>query len=105
MDYLQKIQAAVTVSDSAGIIRYMNDRSAEVFKADGGTTLIGTSLFECHPEPAQTKLKHLLEHQLTNTYTIEKNGKKKLIFQTPCDGGMMEISIELPEKMEHFIRA
>lgn len=104
MDYLKGIQAAVTVCDGEGIIRYMNERSAEVFTADGGASLIGSSLFDCHPEPALTKLKELLEHQRTNVYTIEKNGKKKLIYQTPCEGGLMEISIELPETMEHFQR-
>ena len=104
MDYLKGIRAAVTVCDAAGTIRYMNDRSAEVFAKEGGALLVGTSLIDCHPEPALTKLKYLLEHQATNVYTIEKNGKKKLIYQTPCEGGLMEISIELPEHMEHFVR-
>ncbi|MCK7539496.1 MAG: hypothetical protein MZV63_55615 [Marinilabiliales bacterium] len=46
-----------------------------------------------------------------NVYAIEreKEGKKKLIFQTPwiSDGefkGLVELSLEIPFDMRHFIR-
>ena len=109
MEYLQEINAAVTICDMQGIIVYMNDRSAEVFKNDGGRGLIGKSLFDCHPEPSLTKVKNLLSNGTTNIYTIEKNGKKKIIYQSPwfkeniiC--GFVEISYELPIEMPHFVR-
>ena len=87
----------------------MNEKSEQVFKNDGGKDLIGKSLFGCHPEPALTKLKEMLADGSTNVYTIEKNGKKKIIYQTPWfkDNfikGMVEISYELPNEMQHFVR-
>jgi hypothetical protein len=44
-----------------------------------------------------------------NVYTIEKNGKKKIIYQTPwMDGdvckGIVELSLEIPFEMPHFKR-
>ncbi len=109
MDHLNTINAAVTVCDVHGTIVYMNERSGEVFRNDGGKALIGQSLFGCHPEPALTKLKELLASGRTNVYTIEKNGKRKIIYQSPwyehnAVAGMIEMSFELPEVMEHFVR-
>lgn len=109
LDWLKEITAAVTVCDNQGIIVYMNEKSEQVFENDGGKDLIGRSLFDCHPEPAALKVKELLSNGSTNVYTIEKNGKKKIIYQSPWRnekiiGGMIEISIELPNEMNHFIR-
>lgn len=104
MDLLDDITAAVTVCDAQGTIVYMNDRSAEVFASDGGRALLGSNIYDCHPEPARSTLKELMESGRTNVYTIEKNGRRKIIFQSPCHGGMAEISFELPEEMRHFIR-
>ena len=64
---------------------------------------------DCHPEPAKTKLKGLLEHQQLNAYTIEKNGVKKLVYQSPWFengefAGYIELSMELPAEMPHFVR-
>ncbi|MFA5833250.1 MAG: PAS domain-containing protein [Bacteroidota bacterium] len=110
MNYFDEINAAVTVCDTEGTIVYMNDKSQEVFKNDGGKELVGKSLFDCHPEPALTKVKELLSSGTTNIYTIEKLGKKKIIYQSPwftnkTIGGMVEISIELPTEMQHFVRS
>lgn len=109
MDYIKEINAAVTICDTQGIIVYMNDPSAEVFKDDGGKALIGKSLFDCHPEPALTKVKELLSNGSTNVYTIEKKGKRKIIYQTPWRTekiihGMIEITFELPAEIHHFVR-
>ncbi|MDD8017338.1 MAG: PAS domain-containing protein [Bacteroidota bacterium] len=109
LDWLKEINAAVTICDAQGIIVYMNEKSAQVFDSDGGKQLLGKSLFDCHPETALTKLKELLSSGKTNVYTIEKNGKKKIIYQSPWSdgkliGGIIEISIELPAEMNHFIR-
>ncbi len=109
MDWLKDITAAVTICDKQGTIVYMNEKSAQVFKSDGGKGLLGSNLFDCHPEPALTKLKALLSAGSTNVYTIEKNGQKKMIYQTPwlqenVVAGLIEISIELPNEVAHFIR-
>jgi hypothetical protein len=42
-------------------------------------------------------------------YTVEKNGKRKFIYQTPWYqdeqyGGFVELILEIPEKMPHFVR-
>jgi len=87
----------------------MNDKSIRTFENSGGAALIGSSLFECHPEPARTKLKELLRAGRTNVYTIEKQGIKKLIYQSPWyeQGeyrGFVELSLEIPAEIPHFVR-
>ena len=110
MDWIKEINAAVTVSDANGIIVYMNQASIKTFEKYGGASLIGRSLLDVHPEPALTKLKKMIQEKTTNAYTIEKNGRKKLIYQTPWfkNGkflGYIEISIEIPTEMPHYIRS
>lgn len=109
MDWLKEINAAVTICDKQGIIVYMNEKSEQVFENDGGKKLIGSNLLGCHPEPALTKLKEMLADGSTNVYTIEKDGKKKIIYQTPwfnenTFSGLIEISFHIPDEMPHFIR-
>ena len=109
MDWLKEINAAITICDNQGVVVYMNDKSEQVFESDGGKTLIGSNLFSCHPEPALTKLKEMLADGSTNVYTIEKKGKKKIIYQTPwikdnTIEGMVELSFNIPNEMPHFIR-
>jgi transcriptional regulator with PAS, ATPase and Fis domain len=110
LDWIKEFPAAVTVCDAAGIILGMNDRAALAFQADGGRQLIGKSMLDCHPEAARTKTRALLTTRATNTYTIEKNGIKKLIYQSPWyrDGqyaGFVELSIEIPFELPHFVRS
>jgi transcriptional regulator with PAS, ATPase and Fis domain len=107
--WVQEFPGAVTVCDPEGIILEMNDRAVETFAAQDGAALIGTNLLDCHPEPARSKLKQLLKTRRTNVYTIEKKGVKKLIYQTPWYrqgrySGFVEISLELPAVLPHFIR-
>jgi hypothetical protein len=100
---------AVTVCNARGIILEMNDQAALTFADDGGKKLIGSNLLECHPEAARTKIEEILRDRLTNVYTIEKAGKKKLIYQAPwyengeCQG-LVELSLPLPAEMPHFKR-
>ena len=107
--WVKEFIGAITVCDSNGIIVEMNDKAAESFREEGGKKLIGTNLLECHPEPAKTKLKQLMERREVNVYTTEKNGVKKLIHQAPwyVNGkyrGFVEISLEIPREIPHFIR-
>ena len=107
--WVKEFVGAVTVCDPEGVILEMNDQAVKVFHKQGGTKLLGTNLLDCHPEPARAKLKQLMKQQEKNIYTIEKKGIKRLIFQTPwyADGqysGFVEISLEIPERMPHFIR-
>lgn len=87
----------------------MNDRAAQSFAADGGAGMIGSNVLDCHPEPARTKLAEMLAQGRANVYTIEKRGAKKLIYQTPWhrDGeyaGFVELALEIPWEMPHFVR-
>jgi len=108
-EWIKDFPGAITVCDPQGIILEMNERSADVFKEDGGMALIGSNLFDCHPEPSRSKLRGMMERQERNVYTIEKKGVKKLIYQTPWyqDGvyaGFVELSLEIPFEMPHFLR-
>lgn len=115
-DFLPQIPAmtnelpfAITVCDTEAIILYMNERSVSTFEKYGGADIIGTSLFEYHHGPSAVKLRELLDTQTKNAYTIEKNGIRKMIYQSPWfkDGkfaGLIELSLEIPMKMEHFVR-
>jgi hypothetical protein len=108
--WLDEDGAAITICDLHGIIVYMNERSKKSFtKYDDSGVTIGSSLIECHPEPSRTKLRSMLKEPLINVYTIEKNGIKKLIRQSPWyrDGvfsGVVEMSFEIPFVMPHHIR-
>jgi len=107
--WVQEFSGAITVCDPEGIILEMNDQAAEMFQELGGKNLLGSNLHDCHPEPARTKLKLLMEKQRENIYTVEKNSIKRLIYQTPwyINGkysGFVEIALILPASMPHFIR-
>jgi transcriptional regulator with PAS, ATPase and Fis domain len=108
-DWAKEFPYAITVCDTKAIILYMNDKSMLTFKNDGGEELIGKSLFDCHSKASGDIIRELLQTGRSNIYTIEKQGRKKLICQSPwyregVISGLVEISILLPENMPHFIR-
>ena len=110
LDWVKEFPAAVTVCDEEGIIIEMNDKSAKTFETDGGRKLIGSNVLDCHPEPARSKTERLLTAREKNVYTIEKNGVKKLIYQSPWYrngeyAGFVELSLEIPFELPHFIRS
>lgn len=106
-DWAKEMNCAVTVCDKEGVILYMNDRAKETFARHGD--LMGKSLIPCHNENSRAIIAKLLETGGTNSYTISKNGQKKMIYQTAWkqDGevaGLVEISMVIPEEMPHYIR-
>ena len=106
-DWAKELNCAVTICDTNGIVLYMNDKSKETFKSSGD--LIGKSLMPCHNENSKAIIARLLETAGTNVYTIEKNGQKKMIYQTVWkkDGevaGLVELSIVLPPDIPHYVR-
>ena len=108
--WIKEFPAAVTVCDAEGIILEMNDKSAKTFEADGGYNLVGSNMLDCHPGLSQQKVERLLAAKTKNVYTIEKNGIKKLIYQSPWykEGeyaGFVELSLEIPLELPHFIRS
>ncbi len=107
--WADSVDVAMTVCDRDGIILYMNEKAMATFAADGGRALIGKNLMDCHPESARRKIGRIMESRQANSYTIEKQGLKKLIHQAPWYengelGGLVELSIVLPAGMPHFIR-
>lgn len=107
--WIKEFPAAVTVCDKNGIILDMNNKSAATFEKEGGFDLIGTNLYECHPAAASKKIEDLINENKINAYTIEKNGIKKFVYQAPFyeDGelkGLVEIVMEIPFEMPHFVR-
>jgi transcriptional regulator with PAS, ATPase and Fis domain len=108
-NWTEQLGAAITVCDASGIILEMNDKAAKTFADEGGKTLIGKNLFDCHNVNSCAKLKQMIEANSANCYTIEKAGVKKLIYQAPWfengqSQGLVEISIEIPFDMPHFNR-
>ena len=107
MQYFDEVPFAITICDKEGNVVDMNARSVETFAKYGD--LIGKSLFDCHPPKASDVLRQLLENHNVNAYTIEKNGVKKLIYQSPWFiagefEGYIELSLVLPQEMPHFVR-
>jgi len=107
--WIEGFQGAVTVCDTRGVILEMNDAAAEVFMKSGGKSLIGSNVLDCHPESARAKLQSMMDEQRVNVYTTEKNGKKRLIYQSPWyeNGeykGFVEIGVDVPGEIPNFIR-
>jgi transcriptional regulator with PAS, ATPase and Fis domain len=108
-NYWDEYPSAVTICNTQGTVVYMNNKAKSTFNKYGGGQLIGKSLFDCHQPQSVEIIKRLMDSGRTNTYTITKNGVKKLIHQSPWYvdskvAGLIEISIELPENMPHHNR-
>ena len=108
-DWVKEFGGAVTVCDPIGTIIYMNDKAYATFMNPGDESPIGHNLFDCHPSAAQEILRGLMKEQKTNVYTIEKKGKKKIIYQSPWYEkgeykGFVEVSLEIPFEMVNKIR-
>lgn len=106
-EWAQAMNCAVTVCDAQGIILFMNEKACATFARHG--SLIGRNLFDCHSPASCEKIRHMLATGGCNAYTIEKNGVRKMIYQTAWkqDGvvaGMVEISMEIPWDMPHYVR-
>ncbi|MCU0459431.1 MAG: hypothetical protein MUE37_10135 [Bacteroidales bacterium] len=109
INWAEELGVAITVSDRSGNIVYMNGKSASTFSEQGGKTLEGSSLKDCHKPESWNKILRILDTEKANCYTIEKGGVKKLIFQAPwyengSVAGLVELSMEIPYTMEHFVR-
>jgi PAS domain-containing protein len=109
LPWAAEFPGAITVCDTQGVILDMNEKAIQGYAASGGRALIGRNALDCHPEPARAKLQNMLAEGRTNVYTIEKKGVKKLIYQAPWyrEGtlaGFVELSLEIPAELPHFIR-
>jgi transcriptional regulator with PAS, ATPase and Fis domain len=107
-EWAEDMNCAVTVADCNGIIVYMNKKSRETFDKDGDS-MLGKNMIPCHSPRSQEIIKKMLSTGCSNSYTIHKNGVKKMIYQTPWreNGiikGLVEISMIIPEEMPHYER-
>ena len=107
LPWAEEADCAVTVCDTEGVILYMNEKARATYIRHGN--LIGSNLFGCHNERSREIIRRLLADGGTNVYTIEKNGVRKMIYQTAWRvdgvvGGLAEISMEIPAEMPHYIR-
>ena len=105
--WAEELDCAVTVCDMNTVVLYMNAKARKTFEKYGD--LIGINLMDCHGEKSAAKIKEMLATGTSNAYTIEKEGKRKMIYQAPWREagevkGLVEFSIELPGEMPHFIR-
>lgn len=101
------MNCAVTVCDTEGIVVYMNEKARATFAKHGD--MVGRCLFACHSPRSTQIIRRLLTEGGSNAYTIEKQGVRKMIYQTPwCVDdqvrGLVEISMEIPADMPHYIR-
>jgi transcriptional regulator with PAS, ATPase and Fis domain len=108
-DFFSGLPAAITVCDAEGILIEMNAAAEALFAKDGGRALLGKNLFDCHNPESQEIIRNLMRDRKSNVYSIEKHGKKRLIFQAPWyrDGefaGLVEISFESPSYKTNFKR-
>lgn len=107
MNWIKKAPVAITVTDKNGKIIEANEKAMEVFKRFGN--FIGKNLTDCHNPNSVKKIKEMFEKKNINAYTIEKKGIKKLIYQFPWEdengfAGYVELSMEIPSNMPHFVR-
>ena len=106
-EWAKEMNCAVTVCDTEGVILFMNEKACKTFEKYGN--LIGKNLYECHNPQSKEKINELLATGGSNAYTIEKGAVKKMIYQTAwfedgVVGGLVEISMIIPEDMPHFVR-
>lgn len=107
-DWAWGMNCAVTVCDADCRIIYMNERSRATFASHGD--LIGKNLLDCHSPSSVETIHRLLATGGSNCYTIEKQGLRKMIYQTAWRdkegtvGGLVEISMIIPAEMPHYVR-
>ncbi len=105
------MDCAVTVVDTDCRIIFMNEKSRQTFAGRGGADLIGHDIRPYHNERSQSIIHRLLTKGGSNAYTISKEGKRKMIYQTTWRkadgslGGLVELSMIIPEEMPHYVRS
>ena len=106
-NWAEELPFAITICDLEGKIVYMNNKSKATFAKHGD--LIGKNLVDCHKAASWDKIQDLLKTGSKNVYTIDKEGVKKIIYQSPwyIDGeikGLIAVSMIIPSEMPHYVR-
>jgi len=103
-EWVEGFPGEITVCDRKGTILALNKMAVNSFRNLGGKKLVGSNLFDCHPEPARTKLKRLMRSRRVNVYTVRKGRFTKLVMQAPWlrgrrYSGFVEIDLRLTAKI------
>lgn len=111
MDWIKDFPVAVVICDRKGVLTYLNDAAAAMYAPFGGYALLGKSVFDgCHKQQASNdKMIEIMETRKPHTYSIERNGVKRLIHQMPhiINGeviGIVELATIVPFEIPHFVR-
>jgi PAS domain-containing protein len=107
--WAEGVPYALTVCDNDGVVIWMNDAAARHYARFGGKDRIGRSMLDCHPEPARKIVQRMLAEPGVNVYTIEKAGRRTLVYQTTWyadgePGGLVEALLDLPDSFPHHVR-
>lgn len=98
-EWAERMGCAITVCDAEGVILYMNETARQNYARRGN--LIGKNLMDCHNERSQEIIRRLIATCGVHTYTIEKRGQHKMIYQSAWRkpdgsvGGLVEISMPI----------
>jgi hypothetical protein len=108
-DWLDGVEITVSACDEDFTTTFFNARASRSFEPQGGYALLGTDMRDCHPPGVREKFEAVMAARKVNAYTTEKAGKRKLVYQAPVfkDGdfkGMVELVMEIPWEMPHFVR-
>lgn len=100
---------AITVTDKEGKIIYMNQASGDVNAGGDAKALLQRQVRDFHKKARSQEIIERLFQGEKNVYTIQKKGERKLIYQAPwyegeSVGGLVELSLVLPEHMPHYNR-
>jgi len=109
MDWHKYFRESIIVCDKDLTVIYLNETAMKSLSEDERKTIVGSNLLDCHNEDSNKKILEIKENLKSNIYTIEKAGKKKLIYQSPLlknneFNGIVEFSLEIPEVLPHFKR-
>lgn len=87
MDWVNGFDGVVMVSDSEGIIVYLNEAAIEYLSEYLGVkvtkNLIGKSLWDCHKPESVVKIKELMKNRKTISYTFDRRGVKEFVHMAP----------------------
>lgn len=105
LKYFDHTGFAVTVCDTDCRIVYQNAMSLDV-----NGDMRNKVMLDCHNERSRAIIRRILSEGISNSYTISKKGKRKIIHQTPWKdsqgiiAGIVELSIVIPEELPHYNR-
>jgi PAS domain-containing protein len=107
--WVRELPVSITVTDETGRVTEMNEAACKAFEKYGGASLLGTDVRDSHPERARAIVCELFETHRVNAYTIEKDGRRKLVYQCPwlLEGrfaGYVELTFPIPADLPHHRR-